>query len=90
VYARPCLTLCAVCACACALALQNVGRAPAVAQGFYQAYLLSLIQEILAAMTDMLHKSCFKQHAQLLRHMFHLTQEGQVSPLSLLPSLSLI
>eukprot|EP00611_Tribonema_gayanum_P030255 TRINITY_DN8353_c0_g1_i1.p1 TRINITY_DN8353_c0_g1~~TRINITY_DN8353_c0_g1_i1.p1 ORF type:complete len:1092 (+),score=466.29 TRINITY_DN8353_c0_g1_i1:336-3611(+) len=59
--------------------LQNVGRAPAVAQGFYQQYLLSLIQDILAVMTDMLHKSCFKAHATLLRHMFHLTQAGQVT-----------
>lgn len=58
--------------------LQNVGRTPAVAQGFYQQYLLSLIQDILAVMTDMLHKSCFKLHATLLRLMFHLTQMNQV------------
>jgi CRM1 C terminal len=36
-------------------------------------------KDILAVMTDMLHKSCFKAHATLLRHMFHLTQMGQVT-----------
>jgi CRM1 C terminal len=41
--------------------------------------LLLLLQDILAVMTDMLHKSCFKAHATLLRHMFHLTQMGQVT-----------
>jgi exportin-1 len=41
--------------------------------------MLLLLQDILAVMTDMLHKSCFKAHATLLRHMFHLTQMGQVT-----------
>eukprot|EP00640_Fibrocapsa_japonica_P002556 CAMPEP_0113937454 /NCGR_PEP_ID=MMETSP1339-20121228/4074_1 /TAXON_ID=94617 /ORGANISM="Fibrocapsa japonica" /LENGTH=254 /DNA_ID=CAMNT_0000940225 /DNA_START=72 /DNA_END=836 /DNA_ORIENTATION=- /assembly_acc=CAM_ASM_000762 len=59
--------------------LQNVGRTPEVAQGFYQSFLLVLIQDILAVMTDRLHKSGFKLHATLLRHMFHLVEMGQVT-----------
>jgi exportin-1 len=59
--------------------LRNVGRAPAIAQGFYSQYLLSLIQDILSVMTDRLHKSGFKMHATLLRQMFHLVAGGQVT-----------
>jgi len=59
--------------------LQNVGKTPEVAQGFYQSFLLVLIQDVLAVMTDRLHKSGFKMHASLLRHMFHLVEMGQVS-----------
>lgn len=59
--------------------LSNVGRAPDVAQAFYQQYLLSLIQDIFAVMTDRLHKSGFKMHSTLLRHMFHLVQMNQVT-----------
>eukprot|EP00562_Extubocellulus_spinifer_P009336 CAMPEP_0178498312 /NCGR_PEP_ID=MMETSP0696-20121128/15185_1 /TAXON_ID=265572 /ORGANISM="Extubocellulus spinifer, Strain CCMP396" /LENGTH=1087 /DNA_ID=CAMNT_0020126857 /DNA_START=606 /DNA_END=3869 /DNA_ORIENTATION=+ len=59
--------------------LTNVGKTPDVAQGFYQQYLLSLIQDVFAVMTDRLHKSGFKMHATLLRHMFHLVQMNQVT-----------
>mmetsp|Transcript_3884 Transcript_3884/g.9253 ORF Transcript_3884/g.9253 Transcript_3884/m.9253 type:complete len:1088 (+) Transcript_3884:342-3605(+) len=59
--------------------LQNVGRTPNVAQAFYQQYLLSLIQDVFAVMTDRFHKSGFKMHATLLRHMFHLVQANQVT-----------
>jgi exportin-1 len=59
--------------------LQNVGRTPNVAQAFYQQYLLSLIQDVLAVMTDRLHKSGFKMHSTLLRLMFHLVQMNQVT-----------
>jgi len=59
--------------------LQNVGRTPNVAQAFYQQYLLSLIQDVFAVMTDRLHKSGFKMHATLLRLMFHLVQMNQVT-----------
>ncbi|CAM9232138.1 unnamed protein product [Chrysoparadoxa australica] len=61
--------------------LQNLGRSPNVAQGFYQQYMLSLIQDVLAVMTDRLHKSGFKMHSTLLRHMFHLVSSGQVTVL---------
>jgi exportin-1 len=57
----------------------NVGRAPNVAQAFYQQYLLSLIQDVFAVMTDRLHKSGFKMHATLLRTMFHIVQNNQVT-----------
>jgi exportin-1 len=59
--------------------LQNVGRTPNVAQPFYQQYLLPLIQDVFAVMTDRLHKSGFKMHATLLRMMFHLVQMNQVT-----------
>ena len=59
--------------------LQNVGRTPHIAQAFYQQYLLSLIQDVFAVLTDRLHKSGFKLHATLLRHMFHLVQRNQVT-----------
>lgn len=59
--------------------LQNVGRTPNIAQGFYQQYLLALIQDVFAVMTDRLHKSGFKMHATLLRYMFHLVQMNQVT-----------
>lgn len=36
-------------------------------------------QDILAVMTDRLHKSGFKMHATLLRHMFQLVEAGQVT-----------
>ena len=59
--------------------LQNVGRTPNVAQPFYQQYLLPLIQDVFAVMTDRLHKSGFRMHATLLRSMFHLVQMNQVT-----------
>jgi len=59
--------------------LQNVGKTPNVAQAFYQQYLLSLIQDVFAVMTDRFHKSGFKMHATLLRMMFHLVQQNQVT-----------
>lgn len=59
--------------------LTNVGKSPNVAQAFYQQYLLSLIQDVFAVMTDRLHKSGFKMHSTLLRHMFHLVQMNQVT-----------
>lgn len=59
--------------------LLNVGRTPHIAQGFYQQYLLALIQDVFAVLTDRLHKSGFKMHATLLRHMFHLVQMNQVT-----------
>merc|ERR1712226_429523 len=59
--------------------LLNVERAPNVAQPFYQQYLLSLIQDVFAVMTDRLHKSGFRMHATLLRSMFHMVQNNQVT-----------
>jgi exportin-1 len=59
--------------------LLNVGRTPNVAQAFYQQYLLSLIQDVFAVLTDRLHKTGFKMHATLLRQMFHLVQNNQVT-----------
>ena len=59
--------------------LSNVGRTPNIAQPFYQQYLLSLIQDVFAVLTDRLHKTGFKMHAALLLQMFHLVQQNQVT-----------
>uniref|UniRef100_A0A7S2V9Y0 Exportin-1 n=1 Tax=Entomoneis paludosa TaxID=265537 RepID=A0A7S2V9Y0_9STRA len=59
--------------------LLNVERSPNVSQAFYQQYLLSLIQDVFAVMTDRLHKSGFRMHATLLRSMFHMVQNNQVT-----------
>lgn len=59
--------------------LANVGKTPNVAQGFYQQFLLSLIQDVFSVMTDRLHKSGFRMHSTLLRMMFHLVQTNQVT-----------
>ncbi|KAI2505592.1 CRM1 C terminal [Fragilaria crotonensis] len=59
--------------------LCNVGKTPNVAQGFYRQFLLSLIQDVFAVMTDRLHKSGFRMHSTLLRMMFHLVQTNQVT-----------
>ncbi|KAJ8599904.1 hypothetical protein CTAYLR_002830 [Chrysophaeum taylorii] len=67
--------------------LLNVGRAPEPSkQLFYQAFLLPLLQDILAVMTDRLHKSGFRMHATLLRHIFHLVEAGRVAPLAQNPN----
>jgi exportin-1 len=65
--------------------LINVGKTPNVAQGFYRQFLLSLIQDVFAVMTDRLHKSGFRMHATLLRTMFHLVQMNQVTVSPLRP-----
>ena len=59
--------------------LQNVSRTPNIAQGFYQQFLLALLQDVFAVLTDRLHKSGFKMHATLIRRMFHLVQLNQVT-----------
>lgn len=68
--------------------LTNVGRTTNISQGFYQQYLLALIQDVFAVMTDRLHKSGFKMHATLLQHMFHLVQMNQVTVPLFDPSIS--
>ena len=60
--------------------LENcVTSPPEVAQPFYSAYYLSLVQDVMYVLTDRLHKAHFKQHATVLRHMFHLVESGAVT-----------
>jgi exportin-1 len=60
--------------------LLNVSQVQdAAKQPFYRAFVLPLIQDVLAVMTDRLHKSGFKMHATLLRHLFHLVEAGHVT-----------
>jgi exportin-1 len=61
------------------LLLTNVSLAGQdIAQPFYAAYFLTLIQDILVVMSDRLHKAHFKMHATILRHLFHLVESGSV------------
>jgi exportin-1 len=63
--------------------LTNLAPNPQISQPFYQAFLLSIIQDIMVVMTDRLHKSGFKSQAGILMHIFHQVQMGQVTvPLS--------
>ena len=48
-------------------------------QAFYKQYLLSLIQDGFAVMTDSLHKLVFQIHPMLLRSIFHIVQNNQVT-----------
>ncbi|GMI39796.1 hypothetical protein TeGR_g11582, partial [Tetraparma gracilis] len=59
--------------------LQNVQKAPDIQQGFYGSFLLPLISDVLAVLTDRLHKSGFRQHAELLALMFGLVARNEVT-----------
>jgi len=59
--------------------LQNMTRAPDVASGFYQRYLMVLIQDVLVIMTDRAHKAGFKMQTTVLRQLFHLVETGVVT-----------
>jgi len=48
---------------------------------FYQSYLLELVQEIFAVLTDTFHKPGFKLHALILQHLFTVLEEGITVPL---------
>ena len=58
--------------------LENLAANPQVAQPFYVTFLVPLIHDVLGVMTDRLHKSGFKLHASILKHLFHTIQSGQV------------
>jgi exportin-1 len=59
--------------------LENVATAgPDLSQPFYAAYLLPLITELLLVLTDRLHKAHFRQHCDVLRHVFYLIESGAV------------
>jgi exportin-1 len=59
--------------------LQNLGRAPQVSQGFYQMFLLPLVQDIIYIMTDRLHKSGFRLQSMILMQIIHSVQLGAVT-----------
>ena len=64
--------------------LSNVAAAPdSFAQPFYQAYLLSLLQDVLYVLTDRLHKTSFSMQCGSLRQLFGAVQQARVKvPLS--------
>ncbi|KAG0314997.1 Karyopherin transporter [Dissophora globulifera] len=51
---------------------------PAIANQFYQAYLLNLLNDIFFVLTDNNHKSGFKLQSQVLARMFYLVESGAV------------
>ncbi|KAF8939545.1 Crm1-F1 [Dissophora ornata] len=51
---------------------------PAIANQFYQAYFLNLLNDIFFVLTDNNHKSGFKLQSQLLARMFFLVESGAV------------
>lgn len=59
--------------------LLNIQENPQIAAGFYRSFYLLLLQDILAVLTDRLHKFGFKLHAAILRHMFAIVENNQVS-----------
>eukprot|EP01039_Chlorochromonas_danica_P005713 gene5713-6297_t len=68
--------------------LQNVSSNPQIAQPFYVAFMLPLIQDVFSVLTDRSHKSGFKLQASILKHLFHATQAGLVTaPLHSIPGL---
>ncbi|TMW64452.1 hypothetical protein Poli38472_013074 [Pythium oligandrum] len=59
--------------------LLNIQGSPQIAAGFYRSFYLVLLQDILAVLTDRLHKPGFKLHAAILRHMFSVVESNQVN-----------
>ena len=49
-----------------------------VAQGFYSAYFLSLLQDVLYVLTDRLHKPNLTMHAKVLSTMFQMVEGSHV------------
>ncbi|ORY04236.1 hypothetical protein K493DRAFT_345751 [Basidiobolus meristosporus CBS 931.73] len=64
----------------CLELLNNVASSdPSIANGFYQGYFLSLLQDIFYVLTDTDHKSGFKLQCLVLSRMFLLVENGSVS-----------
>ncbi|KAG0001917.1 Karyopherin transporter [Entomortierella chlamydospora] len=51
---------------------------PAVANQFYQAYFLNILNDVFYVLTDNNHKSGFKLQSQVLARMFYLVESGAV------------
>jgi len=59
--------------------LSNVASASGdVARRFYSAYYLSILQDVLAVLTDRLHKSSFTMQTVILKHLFLVVAVGKV------------
>ncbi|CAO3654323.1 unnamed protein product [Mucor hiemalis] len=51
---------------------------PNIAGAFYQAYYLSILQDIFFVLTDRDHKSGFKGQTEVLAHLFNLVTDNQI------------
>lgn len=58
--------------------LQNVEKSEVV-NDFYCAYMLSILQDVLAVLTDTFHKPGFKMHAQILAKLFGAVESGRIT-----------
>jgi exportin-1 len=64
----------------CLELLTNISRSdPSVYNGFYQTYLLSLLQDVFFVLTDTDHKSGFKIQCMTLAHIFYVVNSGLAS-----------
>lgn len=60
--------------------IDNVAAAgPELSQPFFLSYALTLIRDLLQALSDRLHRAHFKQHATILRQLFHLVESGRIT-----------
>jgi len=59
--------------------LEHVQTNDAVAQMFYKSFFMNLLREVLAILTDRLHKSGFPKQAVILKYMFSLVESGKIS-----------
>jgi len=59
--------------------LHNVSRSPQIAAAFYERFFLQLLQEVLAVLTDTMHKSGFKLQAAILLSLIHSVESGEIT-----------
>lgn len=59
--------------------IDNVVATPELVQPFFQAHLLSILQDVLFVLTDRMHKSGFKMQTTILRKLFTVVESGHLS-----------
>jgi len=59
--------------------LDNVVATPELAQPFFQAHLMGILQDVLFVLTDRMHKSGFKMQTAILRQLFTVVEAGHLS-----------
>ena len=68
------------CSTVCLEVVNNFAAAePVIANGFFQLYFLSIMQDIFFVLTDTDHKSGFKLQSMLLARMFQLVETNQIT-----------
>lgn len=63
--------------------LESVQRIPEMAQGFYQQYLMEILQHMFAIITDSAHYAGLNMQSAIIGHIYHIVETGAVTvPLS--------